>query len=210
MVVGVMTERVRGKYDSLYAARHDNILWGERPGRLVSRIHKYDPGTRVLDAGCGDGKNALFLESEGFEVTGIDSSQIALNGLVNRFRRAGRRPTGVYQVGDVCEFQGMRGEYDMIVSYGLFHCLAPETRIETHLRLQQLVRVGGIVLLTCLLDSKALPEEHGTPDVVLVQGLEIARLFDEWALDYLETGEISEDHLPVIGSHTHSAIWLAW
>ncbi|MBM3315487.1 methyltransferase domain-containing protein, partial [candidate division WOR-3 bacterium] len=32
---------------------------------------------RVLDVGCGAGRHALYLQSRGFDVTGIDSSPLA-------------------------------------------------------------------------------------------------------------------------------------
>ena len=36
------------------------------------------PPARVLDAGCGDGRNAVFLAALGYEVTGIDASSVAV------------------------------------------------------------------------------------------------------------------------------------
>lgn len=35
-------------------------------------------GPRVLDLACGDGRNAFFLAEQGFEVTALDYSQVAL------------------------------------------------------------------------------------------------------------------------------------
>ena len=61
-------------YDRLYEAAQDQVLWGAEPGRLVKRIREFCSGGIVVDAGCGDGKNALFLEMMGFTVIGYDSS----------------------------------------------------------------------------------------------------------------------------------------
>ena len=66
-------------YDSLYSASIDNILWPEKPGRLILKIKDYLSNGKILDAGCGDGKNSTYLEKQGFSVTGFDISSKALN-----------------------------------------------------------------------------------------------------------------------------------
>ena len=56
---------------------------GELKGPAVfikSKIEHLKKGT-VLDLACGDGRNSVFLAREGFEVTGVDFSQEALNRL---------------------------------------------------------------------------------------------------------------------------------
>ncbi|HLC90551.1 MAG TPA: class I SAM-dependent methyltransferase [Candidatus Nanoarchaeia archaeon] len=194
-------------YDHLYAAREDNILWGEQPGRLVKRIGEFLAGGRVLDAGCGDGKNALFLEQEGFEVVGFDQSPFALQGLRERFKRAGKEPKGNYnQCDDLPGF--MREEFDALVSYGLFHCLPQYQRVEVHRQLQSSVRPKGYILFTTLTDKIPLPDSHGTEEVVLASLDEIDQLFRDIDIKERLEGEIVEDHLPVIGEHKHSAVWI--
>jgi 2-polyprenyl-3-methyl-5-hydroxy-6-metoxy-1,4-benzoquinol methylase len=47
-------------------------------------------GGPVLDLACGTGRMALLLAREGFEVTGVDSSQGMLNQLRNKLAAAGR------------------------------------------------------------------------------------------------------------------------
>lgn len=47
---------------------------------LMNNIESLKKGT-VLDLACGDGSNAIFLAKQGFEVTGVDFSEEALNRL---------------------------------------------------------------------------------------------------------------------------------
>jgi tellurite methyltransferase len=54
--------RSLGGYDDGYRACA--CFWGQRPGSLVPRLleHIPDPaGVTVLDAACGEGKNAIYL-----------------------------------------------------------------------------------------------------------------------------------------------------
>lgn len=198
-------------YDKLYRESSEHILWGQQPGRLVARIKEYMPSGKVLDMGCGDGKNSFFLEQEGFSVVGVDRSACAMDGLQNRFRRAGRTPQGVYFVGDIesdTEITKESEAYDALISYGIFHCLNPSTRIETQRRYQSLVKPEGLLIFTCLTDVIEMPLNHGTDSITLVNEQEIDAVFSGWERTYEERGIIVEDHLPVIGEHQHSAVWI--
>ena len=39
------------------------------------------PGMRVLDAGCGSGRNIVYLLREGYEVFGVDASADTVEGI---------------------------------------------------------------------------------------------------------------------------------
>lgn len=61
-----------------YKSRTDGLK--EPAGFIKDNIDQLKKGT-VLDLACGDGRNAIFLAKEGFEVTGVDFSQEALKRL---------------------------------------------------------------------------------------------------------------------------------
>src|SRR5260370_40318642 len=74
---------IEGKYDAFYRARNPDYVY---PIEFVVRAflgnyprHKTDkttyPGQRVLDLGCGDGRNMPLLRNLGMEVCGIEISQ---------------------------------------------------------------------------------------------------------------------------------------
>lgn len=195
-------------YDKLYAASPTGMVWGNSPGRLVARIPKLIPCGIVLDAGCGDGKNALFLEQHGYGVRGFDSSRLAITGLHKRFAAADWPISGRYEVRDV-----MTGDYDfpedvdVLISYGLFHCLPPRKRVQLHRRLQRTVRIGGIVVFAALSNKIPLPASHNTPGVSLASSEEVELLFGGWDVVYEEQGVVTEDHLPLVPLHSHHAIW---
>ena len=39
---------------------------------------RYAPGDKILDAGCGDGRNMHWFVQNNFEIYGIDSSEAAI------------------------------------------------------------------------------------------------------------------------------------
>ena len=48
---------------------------------LFSELLGIQPGVRVLDAGCGTGRNSIYLAKKGCEVHALDFSKVALNRL---------------------------------------------------------------------------------------------------------------------------------
>ena len=197
-----------GPYDFLYAARKDRSLWGLAPGRLVKNIELYLPkGSRILDAGCGDGKNSRFLDELGYRVTGVDVSLLAIQILLKSLTPVSKQSESSYVVGDVTTAT-FEHKFDCLVSYGLYHCLPPNTRLASHGRLMKNVVRGGIILFSTLTTDVPLPGGHGTPDVWLAEQREIDQLFEGWQILEDFRGLIHEHHMPVIGLHQHSARWI--
>lgn len=59
-----------------YAGRE--LLWTAQPNRfLVAEASDLPPG-RALDVACGEGRNAVWLAERGWDVTGVDFSDVAL------------------------------------------------------------------------------------------------------------------------------------
>jgi len=194
-------------YDALYASREDHILWPNNPGRLILRITEFLQSGTILDAACGDGKNALYLEQEGFEVTGFDKSSLALDGLQRRFQREGRNPRGKYQQLDLM-VDDIIGEYNAVVSHGLYHCLPTNSRVEKHKQLHKAIKQDGYMFFATLTDRIQLPESHGTEGITLASLDEIDKLLEDLQIIYREDGEIVDEHLPIIDEHRHSVLWV--
>jgi 2-polyprenyl-3-methyl-5-hydroxy-6-metoxy-1,4-benzoquinol methylase len=78
---------VQAKWDKRYAEREQ--LWSGQPnGALVAEVAGLTPG-RVLDVGCGEGADAVWLARGGWEVTALDVSGLALERAARHARDAG-------------------------------------------------------------------------------------------------------------------------
>lgn len=63
-------------WDRRYAG--SELLWTAQPNRfLVAEVSELPPG-RALDLACGEGRNAVWLAEQGWRVTGVDFSGVAL------------------------------------------------------------------------------------------------------------------------------------
>jgi 2-polyprenyl-3-methyl-5-hydroxy-6-metoxy-1,4-benzoquinol methylase len=93
---------------------------------------------RVLDVGCGAGRNTRWFAEQGATVDGIDLAADLLDT---------RRPTMPAAVTltavDVLRDPLPAGEYDVVYDSGCFHHIAPHRRITYLQRVLPLVRPGG-------------------------------------------------------------------
>jgi SAM-dependent methyltransferase len=131
-----------GGYDNGYAACE--CFWGREPGSLVTKLAaRLDAlrGLEVLDVGCGEGKNAAFLARHGARVRAVEISDRALDNA----RAAWRDLDGIrWEVGDARTIALEPGAYDLVIAYGLLHCLAhPAEILAVIARLQAATRNRG-------------------------------------------------------------------
>jgi SAM-dependent methyltransferase len=78
---------VQAQWDERYADRQQ--LWSGQPnGALVAQLADLAPG-RVLDVGCGEGADAVWLARGGWDVTALEVSGVALERAAAHARDAG-------------------------------------------------------------------------------------------------------------------------
>ncbi len=74
-------------WDKRYASAEN--LWSAKPNRfLVAEVEHLEPG-RALDLACGEGQNAIWLATRGWDVTGVDYSEVAIAKARSRAEREG-------------------------------------------------------------------------------------------------------------------------
>jgi SAM-dependent methyltransferase len=83
------------------------------------------PG-RAIDLGSGTASNCIFLAQHGFDVTGVDFAQAAIDLGKNRARAANVNVNFI--VDDLTNLRNVRGTFDLLVDYGTLDDLAPKNR----------------------------------------------------------------------------------
>jgi len=114
---------------------------------------RISPGMRVFDAGCGSGRNLVYLLREGYEVYGVDEDARAI-GDVRRLAAslAPDLPADNFRVETVEEMSFPHAIADVVVSSAVLHFARNDDHFKAMLRgTWQVLKPGG--LLFCRLAS---------------------------------------------------------
>jgi len=127
--------------------RGQAALWSGRPNRyLVSEAAGLAPG-RALDAGSGEGADAIWLAERGWQVTAVDFSAVALERAAGHARQRGgdvaARIEWVRE--DLTEWDPGPGRYDLVTAQYLH--LPSAGRPAFFRRLAAAVAPGGSLLV---------------------------------------------------------------
>ena len=142
-----------------YEQRYLNpeFYWGMKPSRLCYDIMQLRPPVRpqrVLDIGCGEGKDAVFLARNGYMVTAFD---IASSGLEKAQSLAQLHGTSVHFFrADLMEFEPQE-MYDIVFCSGVFHYLPPQKRGEVIRRLKEHTAPNGLHVINVFVDKPFIP-----------------------------------------------------
>jgi len=132
-------------WDARYAR---GLVYGTEPTSIVHRLvpllraHKV---RRLLEAGCGSGRDALFYARAGFEVTGTDISEQALRWA--RQRAAAEGLGASFMVDDLAETRLPAGTFDAAIAVHLVHLHLDDGRRAMVNQLWRLTRDAGLIAL---------------------------------------------------------------
>lgn len=131
-------------YDKLYGSTPQAL--GEPTSIFVDFFEqRNEKALRVLDVGCGQGRDALFIARLGHSVVGVDLSPNGIRDLLAMARQESLAIEGIAV--DIIEF-APDGDFDVILIDRTLHMLPEKDRLEVLTRLVQNVRSNGWLLIS--------------------------------------------------------------
>ena len=136
------------EYDKYYQTEN---LFGEAYPELIKFYSAIKNKGKLLDIGCGQGRDAIALARLGFEVTGIDYSKVGIEQL-NEIAKKEKLPLkGI--VGDLYAYSAY-SDFDFVLLDSMFHFGKKEKEKEIELlhRIIEGVKPGTQITI-CIQDS---------------------------------------------------------
>jgi len=159
-----------------YAQTPDTYIWGTEPSKLAREVSaRLPPGARVLDLGCGEGRDSVFFASRGFEVTGVD---VSAAGLQKASRLAQAHGVRIRWVSADATHWAPTGLFDLVYSCGALHYVARHQRARVLSQLQAVTRPGGYHALVVFTD-RHIYVEHGERIDYFAED-ELDRAYADW------------------------------
>ncbi|MBT8193481.1 MAG: class I SAM-dependent methyltransferase [Acidimicrobiia bacterium] len=144
------------QWDERYSA--PRLVWSAAPNRfLVAEVEAMAPG-RALDVACGEGRNAVWLATRGWNVTGADFSPV---GIGKARQLAAEHDVDVtWEVVDITTRRWPDAAFDLVI---VFYLHMPPDAIRSVLRHAQDALAPGGTLLVVGHALRNLTDGYGGP-----------------------------------------------
>lgn len=201
-----------GQYDDEYIK--SKCFWGWDPAKYVKLAEKFitEDHKTALDIGAGEGKNSFFLAEKNLRVTGVEVSIYAINNFVKRMIELKESNWNhdldiVYS--DAKDWMEECPSYDIVVSYGMLHCLSSYEEIKTMVhRFKQKTKQRGLNIICTFLEGEPVPDIQKYLKPYFVKDFQILDLYEDWEILESEVDVIEHMHSTSKVMHKHTVLRL--
>ncbi len=135
---------------------------------LISTADTVTPGGRILCLAEGEGRNAVYLASLGYEVTGVDGSEVGLRKAQALARERGVTITTIHA--DLGTFEIGSEQWDGIIAC---YCHVPSViRIPLHQAAVRGLKPGGIFVLEAFSQEQLAYDTGGPQSLDMLMSLD--------------------------------------
>ncbi|MCS3602058.1 tellurite methyltransferase [Buttiauxella sp. BIGb0471] len=119
------------------------------------------PPGKTLDLGCGSGRNSLYLNQKGFDVTAWDKNPMSISNLNKIIEAEGLKNI----ITDIVDLNSIHfdGEYDFILSTVVMMFLERKSIPGLIENMQRCTKLGGYNLIVAAMDTEDFPCNVGFP-----------------------------------------------
>jgi tellurite methyltransferase len=174
--------------------------FGPPAEEVVALARRIGAGGCVLDAGCGDGRNALVLAEAGLRVDAVDASEIGIGKLKRRAAEAGLTVNAWVQ--DLRLLEPVRA-YDLIVCHGVLHFLSPADSAAALRMLQNATACGGWNVVAVFTTRVAIPPDLAAITPGPFNEGELMKCYESWDVARHDAYVFQDEHRGGL-RHTHS------
>ena len=170
-------------YDEKYRA--ESYYWGRRPSSICYKVLQMMPPEKplkLLDIGCGEGRNAVFFARNGYQVTAFDLSPAGVKKTRKWSAEIGV-PLEVFAA-DLLEFR-LKQPYDILFSTGTLHYIPEQLRPEILGNYKEFTNPNGIHVFSVFVQKPFIataPDAEETAQV-WISG-ELFTHYHDWRIEY--------------------------
>ena len=145
---------IRTNYEKWYEG--DTYYWGIEPAAFCDELAALcppDKSKKVLDIGCGEGKDAVYMARLGYDVTAFDLTQNGIRKTMDLAETQGVRVNAF--VDDINSFQ-LNEKFDIVYSTGTIQYLFEENKTGFFEKVRRLTRPHGLAFFNVFVDKPFL------------------------------------------------------
>ena len=183
--------------------QNDNVMtFSIEPNQTVRDFeHLLDKQSRILEAGCGEGQNVLYLAKRGYRhIDAFDLSEAGIAKL-NRLCAANHVEINA-SVQDLTTYE-FRRNYDLIMSFATL-CFVEKHHWKRFIRQAKAhTNANGIHIMHIFTDAVPASADIAPFAVGLARDGEIRELYQDWEILQFQSYVFEDEH-PNVPKHLHA------
>ncbi|OIQ16861.1 MAG: hypothetical protein BM556_13790 [Bacteriovorax sp. MedPE-SWde] len=165
-------------------------MYGKAPAKFLAKNYDFIPqGSKIIDIGMGEGRNAVFLASKGYKVSGIDISSVAIKKARMLAREFGVRIETIHK--SIADYKVPKNSVDAIV------CFYFVDR-EVVKKLKSWLKPGGILIFESFTIKQKVINKIKEDDIYLLGEGELFKLFSDFNVLKYEQASHRKDFIASI------------
>lgn len=169
-------------YEEVYQT--PDYYWGTEPNSACYQVLRLMPPTRrlkLLDIGCGEGKDAVFFARNGYEVSAFDVSDAGIAKTRALAEKVGV-PIHVFKA-DLTDYR-LDTHYDIIFSSGVLNYIKPEYRQDLFDHYKTFTNPDGLHVLNVFVHKPFIaPPPEKEPNAFKWHSGELLGYYRDWLID---------------------------
>lgn len=157
--------------------------WGMEPNKACYQVLQLMPPTKhlkLLDIGCGEGKDAVFFARNGYDVSAFDVSDAGIEKTRSLAEKVGVH-VNVFKA-DILDYR-LDTYYDIIFSSGVLHYIKPDYRKEIFNNYKQFTNENGMHVLNVFVNKPFIaPPPENEPNAFKWHSGELLTYYNDWLI----------------------------
>lgn len=189
-------------WEEAYGNEEKTAFSAEPNETLVEFEHLLNQDFKILEVGCGEGQNLLYLARRGFKhLEAFDISEKGIGKLKRRCEVEGANIDAY--VADLTKFQ-FEKSYDLIMSFGTLHFVSREEWRKFLRDAKNCTNVGGIHIMQIFTDQVPITEDLAPFAIGIAKNQEIKELYKGWEVLSFKSYIFKDEHSGM-PEHFHAA-----
>ncbi|MBD5454222.1 MAG: methyltransferase domain-containing protein [Lachnospiraceae bacterium] len=169
---------------------------------LTEFEHLLQKNSKILEIGCGEGQNVLYLAEQGY--CNIDAFDLSEHGIAKVKQRCQNADVTLNAfVADLTTYQ-FEKKYDLVMSFGTLHFVQKDDWKDFIYRAKEHTAAGGIHIMQIFTDTVPASADIAPFAIGLAKDGEIRDLYADWEILQFKSYVFEDEH-PNVPKHLHAS-----
>jgi tellurite methyltransferase len=177
--------KTEDSYNKKYSGK--DYYWGKNPSSTATKLMEIIStinytGKKLIDLGCGEGRDAVFFAKKDFEVLAIDFSEQGLKKAKKYAQEEGAKIKTLKK--NIIDYR-LEEKHDIIISTGVLHYLPPWQRIKKFQNYKEFTNTGGLNAFSVFVKKPFIKKApDAAPKTYFFKSGEIMTYYWDWEILY--------------------------